>query len=185
VFCCNAADREVLDYAASELDYTLGVKIKFHKDSGKDVAAFRVYDRSLCQRLQDLGVVPRKSHVDTTMPAFPDECVADFFRGYFDGDGCFCTFGGRASLTLVGTHRLLGELSAHAVRLLGIRNNPARATKQSKKISQVAWSKVSDLRRLHDWMYYPGHCFSLRRKREKFRAFIDSKEDPFTSPTDQ
>ena len=53
----------------------------------KEAFRLRIGSREMFEDLLKLGVVPNKSKI-ITFPYVPKQCMGNFIRGYFDGDGC-------------------------------------------------------------------------------------------------
>jgi len=56
-------------------------------ENGKKRHLLRIGSHTLYKDLQNLGLFPNKS-LTMTFPLVPKKFLADFVRGYFDGDGC-------------------------------------------------------------------------------------------------
>jgi hypothetical protein len=74
---------------------------------------------------------------------------------------------------LVGNKRFIQTLAEMIPAVVGLKKKTNTVWK-SNTIWGVAWSGRSDLKLLYDWMYYPGHCYSMSRKREKLKAYLGS-----------
>lgn len=71
---------EYLDYSAKhDYDYTY-----------KNQYRLLMFSRHMCETLKELGMMPNKS-LQLTMPNLRDNLYSHFIRGYFDGDGSFCS----------------------------------------------------------------------------------------------
>lgn len=145
------------------LKRALGVTSKTYAERGG--AAFRFAFRCLpaARRLNDLGVVPRKTR-RVRFPDVPAEHARHFVRGYFDGDGSFheredlagylraqvCgnrefLLGLREALLRVGVERVGGPHASRGIHGLTVSGRHALA--------------------FGEWMYAEGGL-ALRRKRD-------------------
>ena len=87
----TSADYEILDKISKLLEHN--GKIMLGKYSKNFVQYGHFYRMQISgkenyERILELGVVPRKSKVDHTVPDMPSEVFRHFVRGFFDGDGC-------------------------------------------------------------------------------------------------
>lgn len=168
-FRCHPRDRCILEAVRGAMgaDYPIG---QWANTDGSPTVGFTVSSDRIVTDLAGHGVLPRKSYGDPAMPDVPDDLLGAFFRGLFDGDGCFDTpkhLWGRVAI--VGSRTLLAQLSERASRVFGIRPRPVR---RHKSIWMVDWADKSSLRPLYDAMYPPGFRGCCERKREAFAAAL-------------
>jgi hypothetical protein len=101
-----------------------------------------------------------------TWPEVPDAFLADFVRGYVDGDGCLTWNRPNNSImpmvTAAGASAFLIGMSAAICKATGI---PAPNCHQSKvkQVSSIAWFGVS-AKCLAVWLYQPDSGIALARK---------------------
>lgn len=126
-----------------------------------------------------LGIPPAKSFTDPALPSVPALYLADFVRGVFDGDGYFrAQKPGKNGRTAKLAFGLCGTDRA----MLGLRELIQQATgcgagttlMGSPKCRRVEWAAREDVRKICDWMYYPGHPFSLARKKIRADTYLST-----------
>lgn len=104
-FCINSKDRKVLEFIKEELEMTNVVsdRIVFDKRTNKEYnqSSLQFSSLKMKQDLEKLGVSWFKSSY-LEIPNLPEEYMADFIRGYFDGDG-YIDGKGRLRCTVIGT----------------------------------------------------------------------------------
>lgn len=76
-----------------------------------------------------LGITPRKS-LTLEWPDVPDEFVADFVRGYFDGDGGFYWDGRWLKSSITSTFNFLCGIKDAALRVGGVGLNSPKVSRQ-------------------------------------------------------
>ena len=86
---CNT-DLETVKWLAAYLGGAAVTTSRYSEDSYKEGGlrySLSVTSRTLGDQLVGLGCEPRKSFKDIPFPQVPDEWLASFLRGFFDGDG--------------------------------------------------------------------------------------------------
>lgn len=125
----------------------------------------------LIDRLISLGVVPRKTGIET-MEHVPDEYKLDFVRGYFDGDGSISISESKNktqfNCNICGTSLNILEQIQSLFNFGIIRPQPLRTT---TSIQLYIWQvkKKSDLEVFRNLIYQTG-SFCLQRKKDKLFA---------------
>lgn len=61
--------------------------IRDRKNASSEYHVLRIYSKKMVQSLMDRGVTTAKSENMPFPNNIPENCMEDFFRGYFDGDG--------------------------------------------------------------------------------------------------
>jgi hypothetical protein len=116
----------------------------------------------LIEPLVELGCVRRKSYANTEFPLVPDQFLADFCRGYFDGDGS-------ASGVAIAFHGSLKFMEGLKKALHEKLTLVDTVVSPMASIFKVAWASKRDNRTLFDWLYRDTDLF-LARKKEKIQS---------------
>ncbi len=121
----------------------------------------------LIQGLIKRGIFPNKSNIDPPFPDVPDEYLADFVRGVFDGDGSIAPNGKYYTVVFYGSHRFIAGLHNAICNAIDISRNRVTGHGTSSKLSRFSWSSRKDLLTFMEWIYrHAGLC--LKRKRDRF-----------------
>lgn len=119
------------------------------------------------------GLVPNKSHVDPNYPSIPDEYVASFARGNFDGDGCVYRMSpGSPSVMFYGSERFLHGLMAQMCHVLNLA--PRSIYDNRGTLKYMSWSAIADVTKIFNAFYGSGGI-CLQRKKEKWLAIANEK----------
>ena len=82
----TSADKQILVSIKEALSSSHLIKKISTQKSGSTIWYFTVFSKALYMSLQALGGVRAKSRI-IVFPRVPSQYLADFIRGYFDGDG--------------------------------------------------------------------------------------------------
>lgn len=88
----NSTDLQLLQTTQSLIGIRNKIEAEKRPAPHKTKYFIRIVNKQLYVRLSQLGMTPRKS-LTLSFPKVPEEFLADFVRGYLDGDGCV-HFGG-------------------------------------------------------------------------------------------
>lgn len=172
----TSTDKGILYSIRKALDSDLRIgAYQNKKNQWKKRYRLQVGSKEMFRDLEKLGLSPRKSMVIRMCPV-PEEHLASFVRGYFDGDGCV-TFGeypraGRKTLQVILATRFT---SGSKDMLVGLKLRLSAAIGIAGSITYYsnAWRLCyggSDSKKLYKFMYFMGNRDSkglicLRRKR--------------------
>lgn len=102
-------DKDILEKVRKELNYSKELtyvdcskRIYGNGYVSKNMYSLDVYSKYMCNRLEEIGVVPNKSLILTFPECIPSDYVSHFIRGYMDGDGWISKKGGY-SISLTST----------------------------------------------------------------------------------
>lgn len=165
-------DREILE----ELNNDLGGKhmIKERKRTttfngytyDTHTADFRVYSKPICDGLKHNGISTRKTKSDV-FPKIDANYLADFIRGYFDGDGCVykhTTQGYNMIHFTCGSEIFLKYLMNTIDNQVGVLG---KIYKEKKYKYRLMYYRRDDATKLLDYMYHDKANIKLTRKYEK------------------
>lgn len=139
-------------------------------------------DVNFYQWLQNIGVMPNKTF-KLAQVQVPDEYLADFVRGYLDGDGNINVY-----LDRYNAHRFGNEAyvywrlsvrfhSASTMFLLWLQRTLTRLVQTrgtvlpAKRAWVLKYGKIDSLHLL-SWIYYAKDLPSLARKRARFESYL-------------
>lgn len=161
-------DKEIL----KSIRNILGSNHQIRKASQSNCWVLETYSKHMYYKLIELGGFRNKSKT-LSMPFVPEVFLADFIRGYFDGDGSVfyvsylstkdnkqrvelrSNFTSGSSLFLNQLMRVLKTELGLAIKQLGIYNQG-----QSLKLGYG----TKDTKKLLAFMYYEGYPIGLQRK---------------------
>ena len=85
------------------------LEVKFRKNLGitTRTAVLRVDDKYICSRLQELGMIPKRTEFWRVGDNLPDDLFRHWLRGYFDGDGTASKDISRPTIRILGQEDLL------------------------------------------------------------------------------
>lgn len=130
--------------------------------------AFTFSNQIIGRRLNDLGIVPRKSLI-LSFPDIPEKSVSHFIRGYFDGDGCISIIEGKTTkrlrFCLIGTLDMLSKIQEILICKLGI--NKTKLIQKNLNVYELHIKKQYDVKLIRNFLYQNSSVF-LSRKKEIF-----------------
>ena len=136
---------------------------------------FSIESKEVCKNIISLGGKERKSR-DILFPNIPKEFLADFVRGYFDGDGCICKMIDKrrtersrikkynyiANFTSGSKEFIYGLLKSLRKNIIGFRGYIQVKKPIKKTVNGIKWKSkkcyvlvcsINDTRRLNSFMY--------------------------------
>ena len=155
----HAKDKYILKQVAKELEYEGQLYDYVDRQAARlNFSCVVIYDDII-----NLGGCENKSKV-VRFPKVPKEYLADFIRGYFDGDGCVMNLKGKRlnSAFTSGSKAFLDELLKILQNEAGIEGGSYDASSQSLRFGK------RDTIRLGQYMYKNNPELFLQRKRIKF-----------------
>lgn len=174
-FACVASDQELLKSVKEITQTSHPIRIVRPSPSQKgrnNMARLSINSQRLVADLATIGVLPRKSFSDPDLPPVPDQYLGHFFRGLFDGDGCFhCRPNGcfQAVVNVAGSRRLLTSLVDRMAATHGLSSPPVSP---HQNIFTVQWTGKTNITRLHTAMYPKGVRHFCSRKKDAFDAAV-------------
>jgi hypothetical protein len=123
---------------------------------------FNLNSIRLVEDIIKLGCGPKKS-LTLKFPTYeiiPRHLFHHFIRGYFDGDGCIQSY----TFHIISSD----DFCIGFQKWLMIELNISSYLKKHQKISRVKVHRLSDIKKLRDYMYSDATLYLLR-KRNKFR----------------
>lgn len=164
-----------ISFSSKDLDQLVSIRKAFSSNSlivpDRGAFSLAMYSRNLFESLGKLGGISGKS-TRLTFPQCPLRFLADFVRGYFDGDGSVHyiryrhTKNGRYYINIrsnftCGSESFLNSLKLVLSKQLGLFN---RIIGQYGPHQFKLGYSQKDTLKLMKFMYYPGHSISLARK---------------------
>lgn len=170
----HTKDRKIIEFIHTELNCQSKIYDTIYNGSDgitREQSSIVVNSKILVEDLMELGVIPQKTGKEIIPPGLPLEFFPDFFRGYFDGDGCI----------IIGTQICNGkEYGMYSCNLTCANKEFLQNIKEkfpNYKNNVVGhgsgcfrWDVRSkkNIIEIGKMMYYDGHTFALERKRTKF-----------------
>lgn len=134
---------------------------------GKPQYKLEINSKPFIEDLIRLGCTPNKS----LNLKFPQNMnfMADFIRGYFDGDGCIYNSQKRIMLNFVGSEDFCKGLSVYLQNNFGISSKPKK--EKRGKSWYLFIMKIKDVLKFCNIIYYDKNCIKLLRKYKKFEDY--------------
>lgn len=179
----STSDEAVLHFIRNELKVVSPIKRRDgHVDNRgsytKPQSYLLISSTVLCQRLEMLGLHPRKTYNDDPFPNIPDDMLGHFVRGYFDGDGSACLAhnkrydGDFLIVGMVGSPRFIVGIHDALVRVAGMSPKSVQHRKVKTACCTIAWTALRDLKAFYSFIYPDGFAFCLERKRRKLADWL-------------
>ncbi len=155
------------------------VKITERKSYGKiqKSALFRVNNKSLYNKLLEIGLTPNKS-LTLKWPKVPKKYYRDFVRGFFDGDGSI-SFNKASDYKGAWRAVFYSASKDFIYELKNILEKEANIESQNLNKYTACYSYKfgrKDTIKLGKWMYYDS-CLRLERKFSKFEKAFKIEEE--------
>lgn len=139
----------------------------------------QIRNQSIYGDLLSLGATPRKSKT-LQMPFVPLSVLADFSRGYFDGDG---TVWFRRDMRWKNSWHMKAAFYSGSYRFLEMLRIQLQQCAALSPGALMSLPTVFELRycikdamKLYYWMYYDHHVLCLPRKRQRFEQFLQTRQ---------
>ena len=173
----TSCDRKLLEKIKKTVDSGHKISKKKPVKNRKDSYRLQIGNKEVFNDLVKLGVTPRKS-LTLKMPPVPTKYLADFLRGYFDGDGNVwygTAHKERKTKTPVlltrftsGSEIFLAELASALKFQLEVNGTIT----YSSRAYRLGYSTIPSLS-LYKFMYNESHLF-LPRKKKVFEKYINA-----------
>lgn len=144
----------------------------------KNVYTYRINSKRLCDKLESLGCVPRKSLIlqFPTEKQVPKHLIRHFVRGYFDGDGSVSsTTGGRNHTSIIlqvnitSTVYFLNTLYDILQKELGIHTTINQYKRVPYKPTRMMIFSCNIARKFLEWIYEDAKIYFYR----KYNKYIE------------
>ena len=162
-------DSYILDRISKKLEYGRSYKVYNRSSDGRQYAKLVIKNKRISIRLNELGIVRRKTFVTTFPEYLSDELIPHFIRGLMDGDGGIAK--DLKSVYFAGSDAMMEGLVRMFEKHLGFTAHIVRV-KHSPGISTVAVSKKEYKLKLLNWLYADADL-KLERKYEKYLQMLD------------
>ena len=180
------ADFEVIERFKKDLKASHKIGKYVRKTKGKDLYYLIISSKKMAFDLIRRGCIVRKSLALTFPTTIPEHLVWHFIRGYFDGDGCLCSYIKRSTqkyknktityeypklaLNICGTQEFLTELQKYIVG--------AKLYKEKRKSTNCYRLESQHQQYITDFcknMYKDATIYLSR----KYQKFIDFQKKTF------
>lgn len=157
-------DKYILDKFNQYANLNVNIIIS-HPTDAKPRYCLRTQSDKLYSDLLKQGLVDKKSHAGTLMPALDKGLISHFIRGYFDGDGIAKSNG---YLGFCGSYTLLYKIREVLVKECAVKENTLTYNKQNG-IYYIQWAAKNEVKRIFDYLYKDKQDLYLVRKYEKIK----------------
>jgi intein-encoded DNA endonuclease-like protein len=171
----TSKDRVLIDAVREGLGVANRVGIRRGDGAESERYRLQIGSRSWAEQLTALGFGPRKSRV-LSFPNLPENLLADFIRGYFDGDGnvlfkLYSKPNGTSYpfFRVVFTSCSRGFLEDLRIKLLDLAGAQGNIRSEGTYFRLIYWA--DEIWRLHNLMYNSAEAnraFCLERKKKIF-----------------
>lgn len=132
--------------------------------------------KHMCDSLNDKGMVPNKSLVLDFPKGVPDEYMSHFYRGYFDGDGCFHhysnpRYNNRNLVQLTSSAIFCEKSKEYLNHKLGVHFYITDAKHWSSNTKNLRISSHDDVKTFLDWIYQDA-SIKLQRKYDLYIQYV-------------
>lgn len=158
------------------------------KLNGKEYKSARIQinNTRFCRNLCNVGCIPQKTY-KLEFPSnniVPHPLMRDFIRGFFDGDGCICTYecAGSSCIvsTITGRPEMLHSIVDYLISQSVIRTMPAFIKKSKQNFAcDVRFSGKDNNKDLLDYLYKDSNLY-LDRKYNKYIDYYKNYNDKKT-----
>lgn len=194
VWAYSSIDQEQIRFVVDFLGFR--GKVQRRETLANPIYTVQSHCPRVVNRLVQLGMLPRKSLI-LPWPAVPAPYLADFVRGYFDGNGTanirsdnrdaiprpkyYCFFATGSLEFAQGISQAIADANPG---LKAVKPSPVHPKGAPRASWQLNYGG-SSAERVAEFMYYPGHPHSLARKRRVYEDWLRLKAnaaDAFIPP---
>jgi intein-encoded DNA endonuclease-like protein len=180
-FSIQITDLDLLDKIRKVLESNHKIGLREGKGKEKNLYRLQIGSKEMCQDLRRLGYAENKTK-SLFVPNVPRKYLADFVRGYFDGDGSVWVGNSHKerinpdpAMLLVFTSCSLDFLSRLKSRLAAVGLLGGSVVKNKRNYYRLSYSTLDALK-LYDFMYNSIHLkddgLFLMRKRIIFERLL-------------
>ena len=172
----STADRELLVSIAEIMG--LPHKISERKSETGSVYRIQIGSKEMFSDLVNLGLTPNKSH-RMKIPFVPKDYIADFIRGYFDGDGnvwvgCINKLRKKPTSVMITAFTCASKVFLHSLAMMlksiGLKGGSLFKVK-NMNCGRLQYSTLDSLK-IYKIMYNTKSKLFLDRKKITFEKFI-------------
>ncbi len=138
------------------------------KFKSKPSWVLRFGNNKLSKRLEELGVISNKSLTLKFCTKIPDQFLAAYILGLWDGDGCICITGKYPMFSFAGTEDVVSKLSTVLSTVVG--KQIKYHHKNNTKYFVLSISGHNNIKLIRDYLYKDSTIY-LTRKRNKMFSF--------------
>ena len=186
VILLKEEDKYILEQIANELEFTGNIRNAGkggYENSGIRYA-LNFSSKIMCESLRILNVTTVKSLTMDKLPNIDKSLMRHFIRGYFDGDGCFCSSNNSSyynkingdvkkysyksgAWSLIGTEPFLKLLENY------LDFHCTYSNSKTKEMKYLSISGKNNLNKLYEFLYEDSNLY-LTRKHNKFLDYLSS-----------
>jgi hypothetical protein len=180
-------DKEILEKIKEELEFEGEIHERNVTLNGKkyESAILAITSKKIADSLKALGITERKSFSIQMPDSIPEEYIADYIRGYFDGDGSVdvrypsnsngvVTKAPQIRTRIISGSKLILEQFREFLVRNGLRN--VRITLPSgRNVFTITYSTFDSIK-FYRLIYSPNTDLYLKRKKEIFEEGIKLRE---------
>lgn len=162
----NSKDMHILKIFKKRLKSNHPIKVY------KNAATLRIHSRIMCEKLNELGCVPKKSLI-IKFPYVPNKYLNHFIRGFFDGDGSIhFNKPNTIKISFITTKSFIETLQYLLKVNLDIKSQ--KISRQGKLYRCQYYG--DNARKICVWMYKDCNNLYLKRKKERFIGHIKKRK---------
>lgn len=163
-------DRQILEDIREEMEIEKPLflaKNRHKKPKYHDAYELVIYSKHMSEKLNEKGMVPKKSLILDWPLGVSDELMSHFIRGYFDGDG-YISKGVGCVVSFVSSTIFCQKLQEYLKNKIGVQNGHLRISKDNPKTSWLVYSQKKECEIICNYMYKNAELF-MNRKYEIYK----------------
>ncbi len=146
------------------------------QSKSRNISIITVTSEKIKKDLFNLGITPNKTRT-VKYPSIPENLQSHFIRGVFDGDGCISIREDKRDGQKRGQFNICSGNQDFIIEFYNKISNYANLSNKNKIRNPkgtyyvVDWGGLSDLEKIHDFLYKDASVF-LTRKKETFDKVV-------------
>ena len=169
--CIKLIDEQILQDISRVMSFEAAVKKCGFTSAGNQLYKLTFNQNQIINDLEKNGLHERKTFTIKFPDQISNECIPDFIRGYFDGDGCI-----HVSVRKNRVNSLIKNFSVLGTEniLLGIQKHlPCKSyIKKYRNIFRLTVNKENDIKKIYNFLYGNNPTLKLERKKTRFEETI-------------
>jgi len=129
-----------------------------------EYSSISICSKRLVMEISKYGIIPNKRE-SLMLPMLEHEMMPHLIRGIIDGDGFISDV--THSIGICGNSKLLSEICTYLTEHLGVKLAKSTSLRNSSSV-KVAWTRLTDVQRICNWIYGESSTLYVDRKYEKW-----------------
>lgn len=163
-------DAEILERMREEIELDKEIHY-FTTSDGWEKASLEFSSQKIKRIFEYYGVIPNKTFQMHSLPRIPNEFLADYIRGYSDGDGSVSSKNPYWNITS-GSKGILSDIVIWLNQEHGIPTTKLRFDPRGNGCWAFSYTGRKVLRDIYPILYHDEKTLSLKRKHESFKSIV-------------